>query len=64
MTAARLLTLVLAVLAALQTGCSRPAPAAAAGSPAVPFKLAVQLDWVAEPEHGAFYTAEALERFK
>lgn len=28
------------------------------------FKLTVQLDWVAEPEHGAFYTAEALGYFR
>lgn len=63
MTAARLLALVFAAVAALQTGCSRPAPAAP-GAPAAPFKLSVQLDWVAEPEHGAFYTAEALGYFR
>lgn len=27
------------------------------------FQVRVQLDWVAEPEHGAFYTAEALGYF-
>jgi len=27
------------------------------------FPIVVQLDWVAEPEHGAFYTAEALGYF-
>ena len=26
---------------------------------ATPFKLTVQLDWVAEPEHGGFYQAQA-----
>jgi len=31
--------------------------ACAAGQP--PFKLTVQLDWVAEPEHGGFYQAQA-----
>jgi NitT/TauT family transport system substrate-binding protein len=35
-------------------GCSRqPAPAAA------PFKITVQLDWVAQPEHGGIYQALA-----
>ncbi|KAB2648627.1 MAG: hypothetical protein DVB35_03875, partial [Verrucomicrobia bacterium] len=29
-----------------------------------PFPITVQLDWVAEPEHGAFYTAEALGYYK
>jgi NitT/TauT family transport system substrate-binding protein len=45
-------------------GCAKQAPAPAPGSPPAPFKLTVQLDWVAEPEHGAFYTAEALGYFK
>lgn len=31
---------------------------------AAPFKMTVQLDWVAEPEHGAFYTAEAMGYFR
>jgi NitT/TauT family transport system substrate-binding protein len=30
----------------------------------VPFKLVVQLDWVAEPEHGGFYQAEARGFFR
>jgi NitT/TauT family transport system substrate-binding protein len=29
------------------------------GAPAKPFKITVQLDWVAEPEHGGFYQADA-----
>jgi NitT/TauT family transport system substrate-binding protein len=42
-------------------GCGRP-PAGPSGSG--PTKMIVQLDWVAEPEHGAFYTAEALGYFR
>ncbi|MFI5357084.1 MAG: ABC transporter substrate-binding protein [Opitutales bacterium] len=34
-------------------------PLAASLHAAAPFKLTVQLDWVAEPEHGGFYQAEA-----
>jgi NitT/TauT family transport system substrate-binding protein len=33
--------------------------AAAAAKAAAPFQLTVQLDWVAEPEHGGFYQAQA-----
>lgn len=33
--------------------------AAALSAGATPFKLIVQLDWVAEPEHGGFYQAQA-----
>ena len=29
-----------------------------------PFKLTVQLDWVAEPEHGGFYQAQAKGYFR
>jgi NitT/TauT family transport system substrate-binding protein len=47
----------------LLAGCAKKAPDAAPGAPA-PFKIVVQLDWVAEPEHGAFYTAEALGYFR
>lgn len=47
----------LAVLAAAALLGVRPAGAD-------PFKLTVQLDWVAEPEHGAFYTAQAMGYFK
>ncbi len=47
-------------------GCSRSAPgdtSAGAGATA-PFKITVQLDWVAEPEHGGFYQALAKGYFK
>jgi NitT/TauT family transport system substrate-binding protein len=57
-----LLATALAAVATTLTGCTKktqPTP----GSISVPFKLTVQLDWVAEPEHGAFYTAEALGYF-
>jgi NitT/TauT family transport system substrate-binding protein len=42
-------------------GCSRhePAPSAASG-----FRITVQLDWVAEPEHGGLYQALAQGYFK
>lgn len=50
-----------AAAAALLNGCGKPEPA---GNGTAPFKITVQLDWVAEPEHGAFYTAEALGFFK
>lgn len=33
-------------------------------SHAAPFKVTVQLDWVAEPEHGGFYQAQARGYFK
>jgi NitT/TauT family transport system substrate-binding protein len=39
--------------------CAKRPPAAAAL-----FPITVQLDWVAEPEHGAFYEAQALGYFK
>jgi NitT/TauT family transport system substrate-binding protein len=44
---------------ALACACSRP-PAPTPG----PFKITVQLDWVAEPEHGGFYEAQAKGYFK
>lgn len=44
-------------------GCSKPAQASGDGAPGnVPIN--VQLDWVAEPEHGGFYAAEAAGYFK
>jgi NitT/TauT family transport system substrate-binding protein len=46
----------------LLSGCARKAPEPARGPS--PFKITVQLDWVAEPEHGAFYTAEAMGYFR
>lgn len=47
----------------LLSACGRKAdtPAAADGQPAT---IVVQLDWVAEPEHGGFYQAQALGFFK
>jgi NitT/TauT family transport system substrate-binding protein len=39
------------------------APFATAGEPPL-FKLVVQLDWVAEPEHGGFYQAQARGFFR
>ena len=51
----------LLVPALFLAGCARHGPEGAAQAP---FKIKVQLDWVAEPEHGAFYTAEALGYFK
>src|SRR5665213_619234 len=57
--------IVLLVLAAAAvTGCSKKSARPAEGGPPEPVKLIVQLDWVAEPEHGAFYTAEALGYFR
>ncbi len=46
-------------------GCSKEAtPAASAsGGPALK-KVRVQLDWIAEPEHGGFYEAQAKGYFK
>jgi NitT/TauT family transport system substrate-binding protein len=49
--------------------CSRQAQAPAdsastAAAPAAPFRIRVQLDWVAEPEHGGFYQAQAKGYFK
>lgn len=46
---------VLLLAAALSCGAARGA---------APGRITVQLDWVAEPEHGAFYTAEALGYFR
>jgi NitT/TauT family transport system substrate-binding protein len=43
-------------------GCSRQAAPTAA--PEAPFRIIVQLDWVAEPEHGGFYEAYAKGYFK
>ncbi len=54
--------IVLAATAFAFAGCAKKAADSATGP--APFKLTVQLDWVAEPEHGAFYEAEALGYFK
>ena len=66
MTPRRLLppgVLFLVALGGLLGGCRKPAGDSAGSAPASP-KIVVQLDWVAEPEHGAFYTAEALGFFR
>lgn len=57
----RLLALLLP-LTLLVAGCSRPAPEAASAN--APFKITVQLDWVAEPEHGGFYQAQVRGFFR
>lgn len=44
-------------------GCSKRSPAPVSG-PAGNVPINVQLDWVAEPEHGGFYAAEAAGYFK
>ena len=50
-------------LAGLSGGCSKSAaPVATAEN--IPFKIIVQLDWVAEPEHGGFYQAQAKGYFR
>ncbi len=56
--------ILLAALALIAGGCAKKSEPAGAGAKAPPFKLTVQLDWVAEPEHGSFYTAEALGYFR
>jgi NitT/TauT family transport system substrate-binding protein len=58
----RLRLLIAAASMALGGGCSRqPSPA---NAPAEPFKITLQLDWVAEPEHGGFYQALAKGYFR
>jgi len=47
-----------AAAALLCWGCSRQ-PAGAPETAGAPFKMTVQLDWVAEPEHGGIYQALA-----
>jgi len=58
----RLPPLLTLAAAGLLAGCGPKAAGPAASAP--PLKIIVQLDWVAEPEHGAFYTAEALGFFR
>ncbi len=54
----------LLAVAALATGCGGEEHLDAPGvDGSTLFPIVVQLDWVAEPEHGAFYTAEALGFF-
>jgi NitT/TauT family transport system substrate-binding protein len=54
----------LVLAASLFGGCSKRRPAGSEAASPAPFRITVQLDWVAEPEHGAFYTAEALGFFR
>ena len=61
MNAKRTVALGLAAAALALQGCARrasQAPAAQAAA-AQPFRITVQLDWVAEPEHGGLYQALA-----
>jgi NitT/TauT family transport system substrate-binding protein len=48
----------------LACGCSRQRPAEAQAATPQLFKVTLQLDWVAEPEHGGFYQALAKGYFK
>ncbi len=50
----------LSACAVFLTACSAPKEPS---SNSDLFPISVQLDWVAEPEHGAFYTAEAMGYF-
>ena len=55
-----LLSLVALAGCAKKTAPINTGPAA----PDAPFKITVQLDWIAEPEHGGFYQAQAQGYFK
>jgi NitT/TauT family transport system substrate-binding protein len=44
-------------------GCGRGDPARSSDTASDPGPITVQLDWVAEPEHGGFYQAQALGYF-
>ena len=46
----------------LLSGCDKKSIPETSSS--APFKITVQLDWVAEPEHGGFYQAQAKGYFK
>ena len=59
--AARLFSISASLLAAVGIVSCSDKPDDSAGNGL--FKINVQLDWVAEPEHGAFYTAEAMGYF-
>jgi NitT/TauT family transport system substrate-binding protein len=47
----------------LAFGCSKQQPVDASTAPK-PFRITLQLDWVAEPEHGGFYQALAKGYFR
>ena len=59
----RLILLAPAAMALSCTSCSRQPVATQAASDA-PFKITVQLDWIAEPEHGGLYQALAKGYFR
>ncbi len=63
-TLARLLAALAACLVLTACGKKTPAPTVNAAAAPVPTKIVVQLDWVAEPEHGGFYQAQAKGYFK
>jgi NitT/TauT family transport system substrate-binding protein len=63
MNPSRLAILASAALGLACGGCSRQ-PAAQAPGADKPFKITVQLDWVAEPEHGGLYEAQAKGYFR
>jgi NitT/TauT family transport system substrate-binding protein len=63
-TPALLLAAVAACLALSACGKKSSGTAPVASTPAAPTKIVVQLDWVAEPEHGGFYQAQAKGYFK
>ena len=62
----RLLAATTACLALTACGKKAPSESPSSGTPApaAPTKIVVQLDWVAEPEHGGFYQAAAKGYFK
>jgi NitT/TauT family transport system substrate-binding protein len=59
----RLFAVSAACIALTACGKKSPADSSVAGPPP-PAKIVVQLDWVAEPEHGGFYQAAAKGFFK
>jgi len=63
-TLARLLLSLTACLALTACGKKAPEASASANAAPAPTKIIVQLDWVAEPEHGGFYQAQAKGYFK
>lgn len=58
------LLLILAGTFPLFAGCAKKDAAPVATVASTPFKIIVQLDWVAEPEHGGFYQAQARGFFR
>jgi NitT/TauT family transport system substrate-binding protein len=54
----------LALSALALCGCSRQPESTQTSGPAAPFRIVLQLDWVAEPEHGGLYEALAKGYFR